>query len=92
MLSVVVGVQGQIGFDSLESRDHAGQGAHMPAEARDGRRRRDAAVTAAGHHHSVARAWLDRRRRAARIAQFLMAAVWALRAGANVMLHDGRAE
>ena len=68
---VVVGVQRQIGFDPLETRDHAGERAHVLAETRNRGRRRNAAVPAARHDQLAAGAKLDRRRRTARIAQFL---------------------
>ena len=54
--------------------------------------RRNAPVTAAGHHQLAAGGKLDRRRRTARVAQFLAAAGRALRAGRDVMLDDGRAQ
>ena len=89
---MVVGVQGQIGFDPLETRDHAGERAHVLAETRNRGRRRNAAVSAARHDHLAAGAKLDRRRRTAGIAQLLAAAGRTLRAGRHVMLHDGRAQ
>ena len=88
----VVGVQGQVGVDPLETRDHAGERAHVLAETRDRGPRRNGPVTAAGHDQLAAGAKLDRHGRAARIAQLLAAAGRTLRAGGHVMPHDGRAQ
>src|ERR1700732_5059747 len=89
---MVVGVQGQIGFNPLETRDHTGQGAHVPAETGNRARRRNAAVSPALHNYLAACAKLNRHWRTAGIAQLLAAAARTLRAGRHVMLHDGRAQ
>ena len=89
---IVVGVQGQVGFDPFETRDHAGERAHVLAEARDRGPRRNGPVPAARHDQLAAGAELDRHRRAARVAQLLAAAARTLRAGRHVVLHDGRAQ
>ena len=57
---IEVGVQRQIGFDPLEPRDHAGEGAHMLAEACHRGPRRHGPVSAAGHDQLGAGAKLDR--------------------------------
>ena len=88
----VVGVHGQVGFDPLETRDHAGERAHVLAEARNRGPRRNRPVSPACHDQLAAGAKLDRRRRAAGVPQFLAAAGRTLRAGRHVMLHDGRAQ
>src|SRR5580693_4912378 len=64
----------------------------MPAETRNRGRRRNAAIPAARHDDFAARAKLDRRRRTAGIAPFLVAAARALRARRHMMLHNGRAQ
>ena len=71
---IVVGVQGQIGFDPFETRDHAGEGAHVLAETRNRGPRRNGPVSAARHDQLAAGAKLDRHRRTARVAQLLAAA------------------
>jgi hypothetical protein len=89
---VKIGVHRQVGFDSLEPRDHAGKRAHMLLEARHRGSRRYGAVSSAGHYQLGAGAKLDRRRLAPRVQQFPVSAGRALRAGRNVMLGDGRAQ
>ena len=88
----VVGVHRQVGVDPLETRDHAGERAHVLAEARNRGPRRNGPISAARHDQLAAGAKLDRHRRAARVAQLLAAAARTLRAGRHVMLHDGRAQ
>ena len=58
---MVVGVQGQIGFDAFEPRDHAGEGAHVLSETCNRGPRRNAPVPAARHDQLGAGAKLDRR-------------------------------
>ena len=70
----VVGVQGQIGFDPLETRDHAGERAHVLAETCNRGPRRNGPIPAARHDQLAAGAKLDRRRRTAGVAQLLAAA------------------
>src|SRR5580658_4786422 len=89
---MVVGVQGQIGLNALETRDNAGERAHVPAKTRNCGGRRNAAVPAARHDQLVARAKLDRRRLAAGITQILAAATGTLRTERDIVLHDGRAQ
>src|SRR6201985_181884 len=89
---MVVGVQGQIGFNALETRDNTGERAHVSAKTRNRGRRRNAAVSAARHDQLVARAKLDRRRLTAGITQLLAAAARALRTERHIMLGDGRAQ
>src|SRR5437016_190865 len=89
---MIVGVQGQIGLNALETRDNAGERAHVPAKTRNRGRRRNAAVPAARHDQPVTRAKLDRRWLAAGITQLLAAAARTLRTERHIMLHDGRAQ
>src|SRR5215468_358780 len=74
-----IGVHRQIDLDPLEPRNHAGQRAYMLAEARYRGSRRHGAVSAAGHDELAAFGDLDRRRRTARVLQFLAAAGLTLR-------------
>src|SRR5580658_4794016 len=89
---MVVGVQGQIGLNALETRDTAGERAHVPAKTGNRGRWRNAAVPATRHDQLVARAKLDRRWLAAGITQLLAAAARTLRTERHIMLHDGRAQ
>ena len=90
---IVVGVQRQVGFDPLETRDHAGEGAHVLAEARNrGRAAKRSGIPPLVMTSLPPRAKLDRHRRTARVAQLLAAAARTLRAGRHVMLRDRRAQ
>ena len=91
VLGDVVGVQRQVGFDPLETRNHAGEGADVLLETRHCARGRNAAVAAAGHDQLVAGLKLDGHWRATWIAQLLLAASRTLRAGRDEMLDDARA-
>ena len=89
MRSIEIGIQRQIGLDPFETRDDAGQGAHVLSESRDRGPRGNGPVTPTRHDQFAAGSQFDRDRRAARVAQFLAAAARTLRAGRHVMLHDG---
>src|SRR5215469_5592796 len=89
---MVVGVQGQVGLNALETRDNAGERAHVPAKTRNCGRRRNAAVPAARHDQLVARAKLDRRWLTAGITQLLAAAARTLRTERHIMFHNGRTQ
>src|SRR5947209_2372725 len=89
---MVVGVQGHIGLNALETRDNAGKRADVPAKTRNRGRRRNAAIPAARHDELVARAELDRRWLTKGITQLLAAAARTLRTERHIMLDDGRAQ
>jgi hypothetical protein len=89
---IKVGVHGQVGFDPLEPRDHAGERAHMFSETRHRDPWRHRPVPSACHDQLSTGAKLDRLRRPPRILQFLASAGRALRACGYVMLCDGRAQ
>src|SRR5215471_1133820 len=89
---MVVGVQGQIGLNALETRDNAGEWAHVPAKTRNRDRRQNASVAAARHDQFVALAKLDRRWLTAGITQLLAAAARTLGTERHIVLHDGRAQ
>src|SRR6516225_117069 len=89
---MVVGVQGKIGLNALETRDNASERAHVLAKTRNRGRRRNAAVAAARHNQLVARAKLDRRWLTAGITQLLATAARTLRTKRHIMLRDGRAQ
>src|SRR5262249_35758639 len=88
----IIGVQGKVRVDPLETRDHAGERAHVLAESRDRGARGNGAIPPAGHQELAALAKLDRRRRAVRIAQLLLAADRTLRTGRHVMARNGCAQ
>ncbi len=54
-----VGVHGQVGIDPLETRDHAGERAHMLAEARHRGPWRNRPISPACHDQLAAGANLD---------------------------------
>src|SRR5258707_1561767 len=89
---IEVGIQGQIGFDPLEPRDHTGERAHMLSETRHGRPRRYGPVSSARHNQLGAGAKLDRHRYSAPVPQLFAAAGRTLRAGRHRMLHNTRAQ
>ena len=92
MRGIIVGVHRHVGVDPFEQRNHAREGADVPAEARNRGARRNRPVSSARHDQLAAGAKLDRHGRAARVAPLLAAATRTLRAGCHVMLHDGRAQ
>src|SRR5262249_47012847 len=86
-----VGVHGQVSVDAIEPRHHAGERAHVLAEARHRRARGDGPVSAAGHDQLAGCAKRNRRRRALWVAQLLAAAGRTLRARRHIMPRNGRA-
>ena len=86
-----IGVHRQIDLDPLEPRHHAGQRAHMLAEARHGGPGSHGAISAAGHDELAAFGDFDRLRRTAWALQFLAAAGVALRPPRDKVLGDRRA-
>ena len=89
---IVVGVQGQVGFDTFEARDHARKRAHVLAETCNRGPRRDGPVPAARHDQLAAGAKLDRDRRPPGSRSFLRPQLGHCGRRRHVMLHDRRAQ
>src|SRR5258708_8613029 len=87
----VIGIHGQIGFNPLEPRDHAGKGAHVFAELGDRGPRRNGPIAPARHDQLAAGAEFDRHRRTAGVAQLLATAGRPLPTGRYAMPHNGPA-